>query len=50
MSSWMDRMAHTEMLELSLINWVGVVEIDVTMHRGNERWWTKSCGGGRDDG
>lgn len=49
-SSWMDRMAHTEILELSLINWVGVVEIDVTMHRFDARWWTKSCERGTDDG
>lgn len=43
----MDRMAHTEILELSLVNWAGVVEIDVTMHRFDARWWTKTCGGGR---
>lgn len=46
-SSWMDRMAHTEILELTLVNWAGVAEIDATMHRFDARWWTKSCGGGR---
>lgn len=49
MSSWVGTMAHTEILEPSLINWMGVVEIDVTMHRFDARWWAKSCGRGRDD-
>lgn len=42
-------MAHTEILELSLINWV-VVEIAVTMHEFNVRRWMEVCGGGRADG
>lgn len=49
MSSWLDRMAHTEILELSLFNWAAV-EIAVTMHEFDARGWMRGVRGGRNDG
>lgn len=45
-SSWQDRMAHTEILGLSLINGAGA-EIAATMHEVDARRWAKD-GGGRE--
>lgn len=45
MSSWLDRMAHTEILELSLFNWT-VVEIAVTMHEFDAGGWVDEGSGG----
>lgn len=45
MSSSLDRMAHTEILELSLFNWA-VVEIAATMHQFDARGWVDEGSGG----